>query len=266
MVKKFSLSLIISFLFVLSVFSQALPEKTNKIVNDYAGILSQQENMQLEQKLVAYNKTTSSQIAIVIIKTLDGYPIDDYAFILGESWGIGQKGKNNGVLILVSKEERKVWIATGYGLEGALPDAICKRIIEKNIKPNFKQGQYFAGLNQATDEMIARSKGEYKGEENDESARVKPVHFPFIIIIVLIFFLIVIIKKGKDANNYAAVNHVPFWTAWMLLNAASSSSRGTWGNFSSGGGSFGGGSSGGGSSFGGFGGGSFGGGGAGGDW
>jgi uncharacterized protein len=244
------------FLITLSLVAQEFPEQPNppRLVNDYAKILSPQELSTLESKLVAYNDTTSTQIAIVIINSTKGYPIDQYAFELGEEWGVGQQGKGNGVMVLVAVDDRDIFIATGYGLEGALPDALVKRIIENDAKPAFRQNNYYEGLNAATANIILLAKGEYKGG----AKKSKPLPW----IIMLLLFLVFMLPFGiamRNARQYSSLNGVSFLTAWMLLNQARRTHQGRYG----GGGGFGGGSSGG---FGGFGGGSFGGGGAGGSW
>jgi uncharacterized protein len=254
---------LVLFIFPFIVFSQEFPPSPNppRLVNDFTNTLSADETNSLEQKLVAYNDSTSTQISIVIIHSVGVYDISDYAFQLGDKWGIGRKGKNNGALILVALDDHKVFIATGYGLEGAIPDALAKRIVEQDIKPEFKQGNYFAGLDRATDTMIKLASGEYTADDvsgNPPAARFLPILF------ILFIIFIIFISKFRSAKRYASVNGMNFWTAWMLLNAARGASRGKWGGFT--GGSGWGGGGGGGGGFGGFGGGSFGGGGAGGSW
>lgn len=247
------LSFIFFLLFFSYSYSQQLPQQANppRLVTDFTNTLQNQELEVLENKLLAFNDTSSTQIAIVILSSLEGYPISDYAIQLAEEWGIGQKEKDNGVLILVAKEDREVFIAVGYGLEGSIPDALAKRIIEQNIKPNFREGAYYQGLDEATNVLIQLSSGEYSAEKNPNSEKT-PLSVFFIL--GLIFFL-VLFSKMRSVRNYAGVNHIPFWTALLLMNSGRSQHRGSWSSFSSGSGGFGG-----------FGGGSFGGGGAGGSW
>ena len=262
--KKILFLIVILGIFFPVVNAQDLPPKPEppRLVNDIAGILSAQEEAQLEGKLVRFNDTTSTQFAIVIIQALNGYPASEYAFKLGESWGIGEASKNNGILMLVALADREIFIATGYGLEGALTDALARRIIENDIKPYFREEKYFAGLDRGSDQVIAAVKGEYK-DAPAKKRKKDPGKIP-IIGLVLIFFFVVFISRIFGARRHARINNIPFWTAWMLINAARRKSSG-WGGF--GGGGFGGGSGGfGGGGFGGFGGGSFGGGGAGGKW
>jgi uncharacterized protein len=203
-------------------------------------------------------------LTVVLMKTLDGYPLSDYAFQLAQQWGVGQKETSNGVMLLVSMDERKMFIATGYGMEGIMPDIICKQIIENDIKPFFKQQQYYEGLDNGTTSMMMLVKGEYQGKERPKERSV-----PFFGVGTILFFLFIfMLLRMRSVRSYSRMNSVPFWLAWFLMNSSRGSHRGRWTDFTGGGGSFrgGGGFGGGGGGFGGFGGGSFGGGGAGGSW
>ena len=156
-----------------------------------------------------------------------------------------------------------MFIAPGYGLEGAMPDAYCKQIIDNDITPYFKQQQYYEGIDAGTTQMMNLARGDYQPSAPKRQRGNQ--HFPFanfilIAIVIIIFFF----ARIRSVSRYSALNNIPFWAAWGLINAARGRQNGSWGNFSGGGGGFGSGSSGGG--FGGFGGGSFGGGGAGGSW
>ena len=236
----------------LACFGQ-YPDKPNppRLVNDYAGLLSAGENQTLENKLVAYDDSTSTQIAVVIIRSLGGADKAQYATELYEHWGVGRAKEDNGVLILVASEDRQMFISTGRGVEEYLPDAICKRIVEDKMKPNFKQAAYYAGLNAATDEMIARLSGTYVNEEPRRSGKKDLSIWQVIgIIIFIIIVVISISNRGGGGTTYGGRG----FNSW----------GGGFGGF--GGGGFGGGSSSGGGGFGGFGGGSSGGGGAGGSW
>lgn len=249
-------------LLALSAYAQEFPPSPNppRLVNDYTGTLTPDEWQTLESKLTAYNDSTSTQISIVILSTTYDYPISQYAFQLGEKWGIGRKEKNNGALILVAKDDREVFIATGYGLEGAIPDALAKRIVEMQLVPAFKQGQFYRGLNEATDTMMKLAAGEYTADD------LKPP-FPYELVIIIGVFILItltgIYASYRQAKRFAMTNGIDLHTAWRMINAARRVQSGSWGSFSSGRDSFGGSSS---RGFGGFGGGSFGGGGAGGRW
>ena len=258
--------IVLVFFLLVSFTSGAIdyPSKPDppRLVNDYTNTLSGDEQVRLENKLVAFNDTTSTQIAIVILNTLDGYPISQYSFELGRRWGIGQEGSNNGALILVAMKDRDVFIATGYGLEGAIPDALAKRIVENQVVPNFKNRNYYRGLDQATDVMIKLSTGEYTAEQVDSGK--KTATFLGVLVIIVIFFLLIMFIRVYSVRRYANLNNIGFWEAWALLSQVDKQ-KGKYRGFRQHGSHWGGsGSSGGG--FGGFGGGSFGGGGAGGSW
>jgi uncharacterized protein len=255
------------FLFLLAIpfvsFSQEFPAKSNRLVNDYSGTISGADVKSLEDLLVSYERESSVQIAIVLMKTLDGYPIDDYSFRLAEDWGIGQAGTDNGALILVSLKGREIAIASGYGLEGVLTDAISKRIIETEMKPLFRNNDYVGGLAAAADAIIQVSRGEYQGSGGGGGGEAGDGKNPPLgsFVFILLVFGIIWLMKAKQVRSYSRTNHIGFWAAWMLLNSSSRSHGGSYSSFSGGSGGFSGGAG-----FGGFGGGSFGGGGASGSW
>ncbi len=255
-----SIALIGGLLWLGSSWAQQFPAMPNppRLVNDYTGTLTVSQQQALESKLVAFNDSTSTQIAVVIVQSTDGFPVSQYAIELAENWGIGRRGKDNGVLVLVAMEDREVFIATGYGLEGAIPDALAKRIIEEQIIPAFRHGDYYQGLDEATTSLMKLATGEFTADD------LKPV-FRYTPLVIFIFFLLFIFLVAylnyRSVRHYADVNHLDMYTAWQLMNASRRLQRGAWGHFTSGYDAFG--RSGG---FGGFGGGSFGGGGAGGRW
>ncbi len=229
-------------------YAQDFPKKSNTLVNDFANVMSVEESTALERKLVAYNDSTSTQVSIVTVKSLNGYEVNDYTVQLANAWGIGKADKNNGVLILIGVDERKMSIQTGYGLEGVLPDAICKRIIENELKPSFKRGNYFEGFDLASTAIFKFAAGEYKADHYK-----KKKGFPTSALIIAGIVLLLLFRNA--GKNYQTIDGKGI--------------RGGGGFFppfiGGGGGGFGGGSSSGGG-FGGFGGGSFGGGGASGSW
>ncbi|MCD6062808.1 MAG: YgcG family protein [Flavipsychrobacter sp.] len=223
-----------------------------RLVNDLAGMMSADEQAQLEQKLVDFDKTTSTQITIVTIRNLGGYEVAQYAVELGNRWGVGRKGKDNGVLVLASLDDRDVNISTGYGLEGALTDATSGRIIRNEIVPEFKKGNYYQGFNKAADAIIAATKGEYTNDEKDKDEGKRGFPLGLIIFIVIILWLFSR-GGGRGGGGYMSRRGYRSWGGPVIF-----------GGFGGGSSSWGGGGSGGG--FGGFGGGSFGGGGASGSW
>lgn len=226
-----------------------------RLVNDAAGILNPTEVASLEKKLVALDDSSSNQIVVVIIPSLDGYPIQDYANKLFRDWGIGTKEKNNGILLLISVNDRKARIEVGYGLEGAIPDITAKSIIDNDINPNFKKKAYFEGINNATDNLAKAAVGEYK----DPRAKKKLGAKGLVILVLIIFFIIAIVGSrgnGSGGSSIRGGGFSDFATGMLLGSLLGGGGRG-------GGSDWGGGGGGG---FGGFGGGSSGGGGASGGW
>lgn len=255
MIKKLFLPL---FLLIATVsfgqIEKELPAKPNppKLVVDYTGTLAPDQKEALERKLVTFDDSTSIQLSVVIIESTGDYDIADYAVALGRSWGIGNKEFNNGILILVAKNDRKLWIATGYGMEGALPDITAKSIIDNEIKPNFKDNDFYRGLDEGTNAIISATKGEYKAPENYANRKNGNKKSPGLLIFIIILIIIWIIKnRGGGGGSYGRHGHRGFGSPFFFPIGGGSSGFG------------GGGDSGG---FGGFGGGSFGGGGSGGDW
>lgn len=235
------------------------PKQENRLVFQFTDFLSPADQDRLNTKLVEFARETSNRIAVVAVDTLCGYPASDFAFTLAEQWGLGKRGVDNGVLVLVKPHgaagQRHVFIAVGYGLEAVIPDLTAKRIVDREMLPRFREGNMYAGVDKATDVLMALAKGEF----NANSYGKEP--FPWgILLMILGIFVLGIASAVSNTKRYARVNGIDFWTAWMLMNAASASHAGRWRGFSGGGG----GRSRGG--FGGFGGGSFGGGGAGGSW
>lgn len=240
------------------------PPKPPRLVNDFAHMMDAQQVAQLEAKLLEYEKTSSTQITVITITNLGGYEVAQYATELGQRWGVGQKGKDNGVVILASKDDRKVNISTGYGLEGALTDIMCGRIIRNEIVPQFKQGNFYQGFNKAADAIILATKGEYTAEEDYHHGENRPSAFFTILFIIIIIIVIFAISKGGGGNGgggYMSGRGFSDIATGMLIGELLGGGRHRGGGF---GGGFGGGSRGGG--FGGFGGGGFGGGGASGSW
>ncbi len=252
MMKKNLITLLI---FFTAIVNAQIPERPSppRLVNDFAGMLSADEVAALEQKVVDYDDSTSTQIAIVIVNNLDGDEAGNYAFKLGDKWGIGRAQKSNGMLILISKEDRKAFIATGKGMEGAITDIHCDRIVENIIVPNFKNGNYYEGLNGAVDAIIKLAAGEFV---NDVTKEKKP---PIGLIIPIIIIIIIALAARNNRNNRGGgVVGGGGWMGPLILGSLMNGGRGGGGGWSSGGG--------GGGGFGGFGGGGFGGGGAGGSW
>lgn len=258
------LQLIVCLIFTQISFAQfTIPEipKFQTSVYDYANVLNASEKAALEQKLINYSDSTSTQIVVITIESLKGEDIGILTPKWGQTWGIGgTKENDNGVIILLAKAERKIWISAGYGVEDRLTAGIGGEITRNYILPQFKAGNYYGGLDAGTDAIFDVLKGKYKGERKKNKNDGSPIPIVFIIIFVIIIFIIAKKKGGGNSGNNSGGGG--FDLATMIL--LSSLGRGG-GSF--GGGSSGGGFSGGGGGFGGgFGGGGFSGGGSGGSW
>ncbi|MCD8435192.1 TPM domain-containing protein [Tenacibaculum dicentrarchi] len=269
MIQKNKLNILLRFYFLIlflsiqTVFSQGfkIPEKPafETSVYDYVGLLSRAQKSRLENKLIKYSDTTSTQIVIAIINSTEGENINYLTANWGEKWGFGQAKEDNGVFILLAHKDRRISIQAGKGTEHLLTDFISKRIIERNIIPAFKQGDYYKGLNNGADAIFKTLNGEYTGSRKEKD-EFDPSIIIFIIIIVVFF---IIISRGDKNNRGGGKRYRKTSSTGSIFETIilTNSGRGSFG-----GGSFGGSSSGGGGFGGGFGGGSFGGGGASGSW
>lgn len=255
---KIFLSTSLFLLAIQSSFAQFdIPKKPDlqTSVYDYANLLSPTEKTALEQKLIRYSDTTSTQIVVVIVSTIKGENIGLLSARWGQAWGVGQAAEDNGVFVLLAEKERQIWISPGYGSEEVLTAGIVGEITRNVIIPEFKSGSYYSGLDKGTDAIIQVLAGKYKGQRVDEKPKGPPV---FLIIIVVLIILFLISRGNKNNRNNKGKMGGPSLLDVIIL---SSMGRGGFGGGSSGG-SFGGG----GGFGGGFGGGGFSGGGAGGSW
>ena len=258
--KKYIISQILTIFLLYPAIAQDIPERPvpPKLVNDMTGFFSPNEVAQLEKKLVWFNQQTSTQIAIIAVKDLQGYDISDFAFRLGDKWGVGQKGFNNGIVILIKpktpEDKGRIFIAPGYGLEAVVPDAIAKRIVEVEILPEFRKNNYYKGIDNAINTLFALTKGEFSPKEYAQQTSQNGAPAFGIGGFFLLIILFSIFGHLQRARHYSVGHSVPFWTA-MFLAGSVRPRGGGFSSFSSGSGGFGG-----------FGGGGFGGGGAGGSW
>jgi uncharacterized protein len=268
MIKKLVIFLIV-FLSISQIFGQddtcnCYGPPPNRLVVDQVDILTDNEENILENKLRTLNAETSNQVIIVTLDELCAGDAAMTATEIGHCWGVGQKEFDNGAVILVKptggQGQRRTFIAIGYGLEGAIPDATAKLIVDNEMIPQFKNGNYFAGLDQAVTRISALASGEYSFA--DYNKKVEKKGAGLLGLLPILFFIgIWILLTYRRTSSYARNNDLGFWAALMLMNASRRSHSGSWNSFSSGSGSFGGGGG-----FGGFGGGGVGGGGAGGSW
>ncbi len=268
--------ILVSFLIVSVLNAQIVPHDllpakpaNARPVVDEAGILTDQEEYDLVAKLKAYNDSTSNQIVIVTVKSLHGYASDQYANEIGHYWGVGGQAKyDNGIVILVStgtEEEgkRKVFIATGYGLEGALPAILCKRIVDNEMVPSLKSGNYYTAFDKAINAIIKAAAGEYKAPDNYNKKSGNGGGKGILAIVIIGIVIFVLIGRGRGGGNSGMMSRRGFGNVAEGLFWASLLGGNSGGGGSSGGG---GGNDSGGGGFGDFGGGDFGGGGAGSDW
>ncbi len=200
------------------------PSLSNSRIVDEASLFDSSQKSILEQKLAAYEHNSSNQIVIVTLKSLDGYDISDYGYQLGRHWGIGQAKKNNGVLFIIAPNEHKVRIEVGYGLEGALNDATANTIIQKDILPFFKTGNYYEGASKGIDSIIKVTKGEYTSEPN--KAKKEDSIFEFLMPLLFLFIMIsnIFLKKGTTRKSKiipalvsSGIAGVISWVMFMVI-------------------------------------------------
>lgn len=206
--KKIIIFLLFIFSFLNADISQYFPKLDSRVI-DEAKILSPNVKKDIDLILKEEEEKSSNQIVVVILNSLHGYTIEEYSYQLGRYWQIGQKDKNNGVLLVISMDERKIRIEVGYGLEGALTDKIAHEIINYTIKPNFKANQYELGILKAINEIIASIKGEYVAKpKSNEFNDVINAFIPlgFFALIFLSMFINSISRKLKSQFLYKVTN------------------------------------------------------------
>jgi uncharacterized protein len=235
------------FAFSLCAFAdEVIPPVPAQYFNDYANVVSPATASQLDQTLENFERQSSEQILVAIFPTMQSdSSIEDYTVRVARAWKVGQKDNNNGAVLFVFVQDHKMFLQVGYGLEGVLPDAFCKRIIDEQISPRFKAGDFDGGVTAGVESIIAATKGEYKGTGAtvaDSRASRGSGSSVFDIVFIVIFVIIIFSARGSG-----------IFFPWLLLSSSGSSRGWGGGSFSSGGGFSGGG-------------GSFGGGGAGGSW
>jgi uncharacterized protein len=227
--------------------AEVIPPAPAKYFNDYAGVTAANTAAQLNQTLENFEKETSSQLVVAVFpKMQTDSSIEDYTVRVARAWKVGQKDVNNGAVLFVFIQDRKMYIQVGYGLEGVLPDALCKRIIEDEIKPHFKAGDYTSGLMAGVQSIIEATRGEYRGTGRTAAQgrgrgnlSVEHKIVILFVVLILLFILIQALRGGVTVNRGGG---------WVITSGGGggwSSGGGGGGGFSGGGGSFGGGGSGG---------------------
>lgn len=233
-------------------YALTFPPLTGRVV-DEAGILDPATTEALERKLADFEAKTTGQFVVVTLKSLQGTSIEDYGYQLGRYWGIGQKDKNSGVLLIVAPNERKVRIEVGYGLEGDLTDAVSKLIIENAILPRFKAGDYAGGITRGVDDVIQVLSGgaeEWKARAKQRSDHQPPSMDLLIFALLLLVFFYVWRRMSRQSRIYPPGSRRGGWSGPIIIPGSwdgGGSSDSSWsgggggGGFSGGGGSFGGG-------------------------
>ena len=252
---------LVAALVLLSVFARSLvaaevmPPKPPAYFNDYAGVVPKEKAVALNEKLAQFERETSNQVVVAVFRKMEtDSDIADYTQRIAQSWKVGQADKRNGAVLFVFIDARKMFIQTGYGLEGALPDLTAFDITERHIKPRFRTGDYAGGLEEGVDLMMKAIRGEYKGDgatareksRKNESSGWGPLGF-----IIMLFILLTIVRLGRRRGGYGYTGlGGPFvssgWSGggWSGGSSSSSSSGSDFSGFSGGGGSFGGGGAG----------------------
>jgi len=237
--------------------AEIIPPAPERYFNDYANVVSSATAAELNQTLERFERETSSQVVVAIYPKMQSESsIEDYTVRVAHSWGVGQKGKDNGAVLFVFIQDRKMYLQVGYGLEGALPDALAKRIIENEIKPHFRKGDFDGGLRAGVAAILQATQGEYKGTGRtaSEGGRIPVWLFAPVIGLLILIFIAWLLSYSAAGTVYRRGGRSRSYGAGPVF----------WGGFGGGGGAGGGFSSGGGGFSGG--GGGFGGGGAGGSW
>lgn len=235
---RIALFTLIFFFPVLALAQRDVPELANHRVHDDAGILSPSTVDYLERSLQAFEDSTSNQIAVLIVPTLEGETIDQFGIRVADAWKLGAKDRDNGVILLVALEERKMRIEVGQGLEGPLPDAVCNRIIRNEMAPAFRRQQYDAGVVASVDAIRKAIKGEYVGTGTHKTKRQR---LPAGFIVLLLIIILVMRSRGNRGGGSG-------WSSgrgWYYGGGGRGwgGGGGGFGGFSGGGGSFGGGGS-----------------------
>jgi uncharacterized protein len=238
------LALLLIFAWTWATAILPIPERPDGWVTDRTGTLSKDQIAQLERKLAEFEKETTNQIVVVLLPSLEGGSLEDFSIRLAEKWKVGQKGKNNGVILLIFKKDRRIRIEVGYGLEGALPDALAGEIIRREIAPRFREGHYYEGIQRGLDAIMAATRGEYRASprgKDSSSERFSAILFFFF------FFFTIVTLSLIALRTQARKRH--FYTGrprgWYYYGGGFFGGGSSWGDsgggFSGGGGDFGGG-------------------------
>jgi len=234
-----------------SCAEEPLPPAPAAYFNDYAGVVSAGDAARLDAKLGQFAKETSTQVVVAIFDHLPSPSLEDFTVRTAESWGVGRKETDNGAVLFVFVKDRKFRIETGYGLEGALPDALASRILDERVAPHFREGDWAGGVEAGIDGILAATRGEYKAEP--QPRRPRGVALPTLLI--LFFFVMLLLwlarqgalhmPSGRTYSGRGPRRDSSYWggSSWGGWGGGGGGSfgGGGGGGFSGGGGSFGGG-------------------------
>ncbi|HEV3148602.1 MAG TPA: TPM domain-containing protein [Chthoniobacterales bacterium] len=227
--------------------AEVIPPKPAGYFNDYASVVSKEAALRFNEQLAQFERETSDQVVVAVFpKMQSDSSIEDYTQRVAQAWGVGQKEQRNGVVLFVFKDDRKMYIQVGYGLEGALPDVTAFDITEYHIKPQFRNNNYEGGLATGIDLICKAIRGEYKGRGQTDLERHRGTSSPFgflLFLLVLIIFLIASRGWRRRGYGYSSFGG-PFIGGWSSGGGGGSSGGGGFSGFSGGGGSFGGGGAG----------------------
>jgi uncharacterized protein len=229
---------------------EVMPPRPDRYFNDYAGVVDRATSSELNEQLAQFERDTSTQIVVAIYRTMQSESsVADYTQRIAQTWGVGQKGRNNGAVLFVFVENRQMFIQTGYGLEGALPDATCFDITHNLIAPYFKKGDYTGGLKAGVTAMMQAVRGEYKGtgktRKESESASSSGLPIPLIVFLLIVIVFIIVGRSGRRGRRgYGYSGWGGPYIGGFGGGGGSSSGGGGFSGFSGSGGNFGGGGAG----------------------
>lgn len=217
--------------------SQNLPDNPHQYVNDYAGLLSKQEIASLNEMLRAYEDSTSNQFVVAIFTNAQGDPVEEFSIRLAEKWKVGQKERENGLIMAIFLEERAVRIEVGYGLEDVIPDAVAFEVAQRVIPPYFRKEKYYEGIQQGMVALFKAASGKYQGNPDEEVDGIQS----WIPLLIFLIIIILVFRRHRFSMGSSGGwrNGGPFY--WGGFGGGSRSSGGGFGGFRAGGGSFGGG-------------------------
>ncbi len=229
--------------------AEVIPPTPKSYFNDYAQVISPAVATGLNQQLEQFERQTSIQIVVAVFPKLQSdSSIEDYTVRVAQAWGVGQKGKSNGAVLFVFTQDRKMYLQVSYGLEGALPDALAKRIIENEIKPHFRNGDFDGGLQAGVAAILRATRGEYEGSGYTATERTETPKrlIAFLFSFAVVVFLVRLLSYSVGGTVYTRGGRTSIYGGWGSGGFSSGGGGFSWGGgFSGGGGSFGGGGAGG---------------------